>query len=321
MREFEYTPMLATFEERIPHGEDWEFEVKFDGYRALAYLRSGECRLVSRNGHDLTVRFAAVAQAIPGAVRAGEAVLDGEVCRLGDEGGASFSGLQRGTGPLVYYAFDLLEVDGEPLLAQPLSERRRRLRELLDGSSPTVRFSEAFDDGEALFAAARERGLEGIVAKRRSSPYRQGRRTREWLKIKAEHSDEFVIAGYTRGSGRRAGTFGALVLGIVEGGALRYVGNVGTGFGDDEIRRLLGLLRPLHRDAPPFPAEPRMPRVRRGDVQWVEPLLVAQVRYAEWTHDGRLRHAAYLGLRDDKAASEVTRPSLRADGGRVRKQA
>src|SRR5581483_4521723 len=127
-------------------------------------------------------------------------------------------------------------------------------------------------------------------------------------KLKTENTDEFVVAGYTRGSGRRANTFGSLVLALNEDGKLRYVGNVGTGFNDKEIARLLKLLRPLHRDASPFETAPKMPKVRKGDVQWVEPRLVAQVRYGEWTHDGHLRHPAYLGLRDDKAPEEVVAP-------------
>src|SRR5262249_47073657 len=171
-----------------------------------------------------------------------------------------------------------------------------------------VVFSEDFEDGDALFAVAQERGLEGVLAKRSSSTYKEGKRTREWLKIKTENSDEFVVAGYTRGEGNRADTFGSLVLAVNDDGELRYVGNVGTGFNEREIAKLLGLLRPLRRDSSPFAAVPKMPRVRKGDVQWVAPKLVAQVRYGEWTHDGHLRHPAYLGLREDKQAAEVTPP-------------
>jgi bifunctional non-homologous end joining protein LigD len=304
----EYRPMLATQEEHIPRGDGWTFEVKFDGYRALAYIRGGECRLVSRNGNDLTGRFAEVARALVKAVRSPNAVVDGEVARIDPAGRTSFSELQQGSGQLVYYAFDLLELDGKPLVDLPLHERKERLRELIDDRVGPVAVSEGFDDGEALFEVAREQKLEGIIAKRLDSTYKSGRRTRDWLKLKTENTDEFVVAGYTRGAGRRAGTFGALVLGVYEDGALRYVGNVGTGFDDAEIRRLLALLKPLHRDTPPFADVPKMPRVRKGDVQWVEPRLVAQVRYGEWTHDGHLRHPAYLGLRDDKDADDVTAP-------------
>jgi bifunctional non-homologous end joining protein LigD len=300
-----YRPMLATLAAVLPRGEAWAFEVKFDGYRALAYVRGGDCTLLSRNDNDLTARFSEVAKAIVKAVKSPNAVVDGEVARIDASGRTSFSELQQGTGALVFYAFDLLELDGESKVELPLRERKQQLRELLDGRVKNVAYSESFDDGDALFEAAKERGLEGVVAKRLDSAYREGRRTRDWLKVKTENNEEFVVAGYTRGSGRRSGTFGALVLAVNEGGELRYVGNVGTGFDDAEIRKLLKALEPLRRAAPPFPVEPKLPRVRKGDVQWVEPRLVAQVRFGEWTHDGHLRHPSYLGLREDKSADEV----------------
>jgi bifunctional non-homologous end joining protein LigD len=312
----QYDPMLALLERTVPHGDDWIYEVKFDGYRALAYVHGGECRLVSRNRNDLTERFPQVAKEVVKATKSPNAVLDGEVCRLTAEGRASFSELQQGSGPLVYYAFDLLELDGEPLVELPLRDRKARLRKLLDGRNKTVRYSDDFDDGAALLEAAEAQGLEGIMAKRGGSKYLQGRRTRDWVKVKVHGEQEFVVAGYTRGSGRRAGTFGSLVLAVNEDdGGLRYVGNVGTGFDDAEIRRLLKLLRPLHRATSPFAVVPKMPRVRKDDVQWVEPRLVAQVRFGEWTHDGHLRHPAYLGIREDKAAADVV-AELPVDEGR-----
>jgi bifunctional non-homologous end joining protein LigD len=303
-----YRPMLATRAEQIPHGDDWLYEVKFDGWRAIAYVRGGDCTLVSRNDNDLTGRFEQVAKEVVKATKSPNAVLDGEITRVDEAGRASFSELQQGSGALVYFAFDLLELDGEPVVELPLVERKARLRKLLDGRNHSVVLSEDFDDGDALFTVAGERRLEGVIAKRASSTYKEGRRTRDWLKIKTDNNDEFVVAGYTRGEGRRANTFGSLVLAVNEDGGLRYVGNVGTGFNEKEIDRLLTLLRPLHRVTSPFATVPKMPRVRRGDVQWVEPELVAQVRYGEWTHDGHLRHPAYLGLREDKEAGEVTRP-------------
>ena len=302
-----YTPMLATLDEHVPHG-DWTFEVKFDGYRALAYVRGGECTLVSRNGNDLTDRFAEVAKQVVKAVKSPNAVLDGEVCRLDERGRSSFSLLQQGSGPLVYYAFDLLELDGAPLLDEPLVERKKKLRDLLDGRVRAVRFSESFDDGDALLEAAREQGLEGIVAKRASSPYRPGKRGRDWLKLKTHGRQELVVVGYTRGEGRRANTFGALVLAVPdERGGLRWAGNVGTGFDEAEIARLLKLMRPLHRGTSPLAEVPKMPRVRKADVQWVEPRLVAEIAFSEWTHDGRVRQPSYKGIREDKAAAEVER--------------
>ena len=302
-----YKPMLATLDTRIPAGVDWTHEVKFDGFRALAYVRGGDCKLVSRNDNDLTTRFPGVAKAIARAVKSPNAVVDGEICRIDPTGKPSFSELQQGSGPLVYYAFDLLELDGEPRVQLPLTERKALLRKLLDRRVTAVAFSEDFDDGAALFEVTKQRGLEGIISKRAGGAYQQGKRSRDWLKNKTENNEEFVVAGYTRGSGRRAGTFGSLVLAANDGTELRYVGNVGTGFDDAEIRKLLALLEPLQRDTTPFTVEPKMPRVRKGDVQWVEPQLVAQVRFGEWTHDSHLRHPAYLGIREDKSAGEVTR--------------
>ncbi len=301
----EYRPMLATLAEDPPAGPGWVFEVKWDGFRALARLRGGEATLTSRNGNDLTARFEHVARMLPQAVRTTDCVLDGEVCALDERGRPSFSAMQQGSGPLVYYVFDLLELEGEPLVGLPLSERRARLEALVDESA-TVKLSAAFDDGEALLAAAKQQGLEGILAKRVESRY-TGRRSREWLKLKTEQSQEFVVAGYTRGHGRREGSFGALVLGVHRGGELVYVGNVGTGFSDAELDRLLALLRPLARKETPFATVPKLPKVKRGDVVWVEPVLVAEVEFAEWTHDRHLRAPRYLGLREDKSAAEVRR--------------
>src|SRR5207253_6961595 len=170
-----YEPMLATLAEALPQGADWLFEPKWDGYRALAYVREGEVELRSRRDNDLTQRFAEVARAIPRAVRSPSCVLDGEVCALDEQGRSSFSLMQQGKGRLVYYVFDVLEVDGEPLLGLPVSERRERLEKLLDARSQTVRLSGAFEDGEALLEAARDQGLEGVMAKRLSCPYEQKR--------------------------------------------------------------------------------------------------------------------------------------------------
>ena len=312
-----YRPMLASLAKSVPHGEGWTYEVKFDGFRALAYLHNSECRLLSRNEKELNGRFPDVAKALVKAVKSPNAVVDGEICRVDPTGRTSFSELQQGSGPLVFYAFDLLELDGEPLVDLPLTERKAQLRKLLDKRVTTVAFSEDFDDGDALFEVAQAQGLEGLIAKRADSTYKQGKRTRDWLKVKTENNEEFVVTGYTRGGWRRADTFGALVLAVNEGDELRYVGNVGTGFDDAEIDKLLRLLRPLHRDTPPFAVAPKMPRVRKGDVQWVEPQLVAQVRFGEWTHDDHLRHPAYLGIREDKSAGEVTREQPIADVIRV----
>jgi bifunctional non-homologous end joining protein LigD len=301
-----YRPMLATLTEELPRGEGWQFEPKWDGYRALAYVRGGEAKLVSRRGNDLTERFARVAKELPKALRTPDAVLDGEVVALDAKGKASFSAMQQGSAQLAYEVFDLLEVDGEPVVDLPLSERRSRLEKLL-ARNRVVQLSGSFDDGEALLEAAKAQGLEGVMAKRSASRYQAGGRGRDWLKIKTHGRQEFVICGYTKGQGRRSGSFGALVLGIHRGDEWEWVGNVGTGFTERTIAELLAKLEPLRRDESPFAVVPKMPKVRKGDVVWVEPELVCEVEFAEWTHDGHLRAPSFQGLRDDKPAVDVRR--------------
>jgi bifunctional non-homologous end joining protein LigD len=306
-----YAPMLATLEDEknMPRGEGWEFEIKWDGYRIVGRVAGGEAELRTRKDQDYTERFANVAKELAKALKTPDCVVDGEVCALDEEGRPSFSAMQQrkpGT-PIVYYLFDLLEVDGDSIIDRPLSERRERLEQLLDGRNRTVMPSEPFDDGPALMQAARERKLEGVVAKRLESRYQPGKRTRDWLKFKAHYEQEFVIAGYTRGKGRRESAFGSLVLAVYGEDGPEYVGNVGTGFDEAEIERLLKKLRPLERKEPPFAEVPKLPRVRKGDVVWVEPKLVAEVSFVEWTHDKRLRAPVYLGLREDKEPEEVRR--------------
>ncbi len=304
-----YAPMLATLAEEVPRGAGWDFEVKWDGYRAITALAGGDATLTSRNGNDLTARFGGVAREIPKAVKTPDCVLDGEVCALDETGRSSFSAMQQGKAgtPIVYYVFDVLEIEGEPVIDLPFVERRKRLEALLDRRNKTVRLSEVFDDGQALLEAAKQQRLEGIMAKRLDSRYLPGKRTRDWLKVKTHSEQEFVVAGYTKGTGRRASSFGALMLGYYVGDELVYAGNVGTGFNSREIDKLLDRLRPLRRDTPPFREVPKMPKVRKSDVIWVEPELVAEVVFAEWTHDGRLRAPSYQGIREDKPAKEVRR--------------
>jgi bifunctional non-homologous end joining protein LigD len=316
-----FAPMLASPVERLPSGEGWLFEPKWDGYRALGYLRGGEATLRSRNGNDLTDRFRAIAKELPNALRSPDAVVDGEVCALDEQGRPSFSAMQQGKPgtPLVYEVFDLLELDGEPVVDLPLIERRERLEALI-APSRFVQVSGVFEDGEALLDAAREQRLEGVMAKRAASHYQEGKRSRDWVKVKTHGRQEFVICGWTKGQGRREGRFGSLVLGVRRGAELTWVGNCGTGFTERDIDELLARLGPLRRETPPFPAEPKMAKVRKGDVAWVEPELVCEVEFAEWTHDGHLRAPSFQGLRDDKPARSVRRESpveTAADGVRL----
>jgi bifunctional non-homologous end joining protein LigD len=299
-----YVPMFATLAKDVPPGKEWQFEVKWDGYRAIADVHGGEATLTSRKGNDLTARFDGVAKAIERSVKTPDCVLDGEVCALDDDGRATFSAMQQGKSGTryVFVAFDVLGGEGEPLGPLPPPERQERLAGLLDRRNRGVQLSEAFDDGAALYKAAQDQHFEGIVAKKRDSRYFPGKRTRDWLKIKTHGRQEFVIAGYTRGQGRRSGRFGSLILGYWQGEELVYAGNVGTGFTDDEIDRLLRKLESLQRKEPSFRTVPKMPKVRKDAIRWVEPKFVAEVEFVEWTHDGRLRAPSYQGLREDKEA-------------------
>jgi bifunctional non-homologous end joining protein LigD len=294
----ELRPQLAQLAERLPTGDGWLYEPKWDGYRAIVTVSGAEATLTSRNGTDLTDRFREVARAAARAVRTPAAVIDGEVCALDEDGTARFEALQSGSGRLVLLAFDLLSVDGEPVHALPLVERRRRLEALLDPAVDGVRLSPAFDDGDALLAAAEAQGLEGVVAKRADAPYRPGRRTPEWQKVKLRAQEDFPIVGFTRGTGRRS-PLGALVLGRREADGLHWAGNVGSGLADGDVDRLRELLRPHERSTSPLVTTPKMPRVRASDVTWVEPVLSAEVAFAEKTREGRLRAPVYLGVRDD----------------------
>ena len=305
-------PMLARLSKLPRDDGGWAYEVKWDGVRAVAYVRDGQVRLESRNLNDVTPRYPE-AQGLAGALGGHDAVFDGEVVAFDEQGRSSFERLQgrmhltRGAEakarmvPVVYCIFDLLWIDGEDLMGRPYTERRERLEALgLDGPAWRVP-SYSTGNGSELLAAASKQRLEGIMCKRRDSPYEPGRRGGTWLKVKIHQRQELVIGGWTPGEGRRAGRLGALHMGFYENGALRYAGKVGTGFTDKELDRLEGLLRPLERDTTPFAAKPQPPR----GTHFLEPELVAEVEFTEWTSQNMLRHPSYKGLRDDKRPLDV----------------
>ena len=306
--------MKASIAEHPPKGEEWLFEVKWDGVRAVAFIEDEEVRLVSRTGHRCERQYPELA-VIPHHVAADTAVLDGEIAVLDEKGVSRFHLIQpriantdpnsiahltRST-PVVYFAFDLLYLNGYDLRGVDLAKRRELLEEVLTPDA-TVRVSTMFPDaGEQLLEAARENGLEGIIAKHARSCY-ESRRSRDWLKIKITGEQEFVIGGYTAPQGDRE-YFGALVLGVYEDGALRWVGNVGTGFDQKMLAAIHARLQNLVTKTCPFAERPKPDR----GMTWVKPQLVAQVKYGNWTQDGRLRAPVFLGLRNDKAAPEVER--------------
>jgi DNA ligase D-like protein (predicted ligase) len=281
----------------------WVFERKLDGIRCIAIKGDGGVRLRSRNDLSLNGRFPEIAGALD-SDPASEFVLDGEIVAFSG-GNTSFERLQqRGERHVsVYlYAFDLLHLAGFDTTSLPLSARRRVLRAAIDFSGPLRLVASHPRDGERLFAEACRKGWEGLIAKRADAPYTHGR-SRDWLKFKCTAEQEFVIGGYTAPQGSRS-DLGALLLGYYEGDRLRYAGKVGTGFTRAALSQMAARLAPLRRESTPFGEVVREPRVT-----WVEPHLVAQVAFSEWTRDGRLRHPRFLGLREDKAAEEVVRES------------
>jgi bifunctional non-homologous end joining protein LigD len=308
-----WSPMLATAATSAPAGDDWRFEPKWDGYRALVTLRGGDATLTSRGARDLGVRFPSLVQGLPAAVRTPDAVLDGELCALDQRGRSRFELLQRGEGRIVVVAFDLLELDGVALDARPLAERRAALERVVDPSAGPMVISPLFDDGPALLEAVRAQGLEGIVAKRTDAPYRSGRRVQHWRKIKVQGRARLPVVGWASGEGRLAGELGSLLVGTQTGEGLRYAGSVGSGLTDADRDRLRALLRPLETDEPPLSEAPVVPRPLRGRVQWVRPEHEVEVGFAEWTRAGFLRQPVFLGLAEGEETAMGSVPSTSAD--------
>jgi bifunctional non-homologous end joining protein LigD len=317
-------PMLAT-PGTLPTDPGWAYELKWDGIRALLDVSPDGLKIVSRRGNEVTPAYpelAGLAAVCP------DMLLDGEVVAF-REGRPSFATLQarmhvRSAAqarrlatqtPVMFLAFDVLRLYGVDLTGRQYAERRATLERLgVDGPHWTV--PPSFDDGPATLAAAEQNGLEGVVAKRLSAPYRPGARSADWVKVRRAHRQEFVVGGWEAGEGGRAGGIGSLLLGYYQpagdrgagsGGAgeLVYAGQVGSGFTGRSLAEMGRLLAPLARGTPPFAAVP--PDVRGRVITWVEPVLVVEVEFAEWTPDGRLRFAVYHGVRDDKDPREVGR--------------
>ena len=293
---------LATLVDHVPAGAAWLHEMKYDGYRTLIAIGGGDGRAYTRSGLDWTDKFAPVV-ADAATLDAGTALLDGEAVVLDDAGKTSFQGLQNALkedpGAILYYAFDLLELDGEDLTRLPLIERKEKLKALIGEGTDRIRYSDHIvGRGEELFDSFCDAGLEGVISKRADARY-VGARSSGWLKTKCIKRQEFVVVGWTPSDKQRG--FRALLLGVNEGGKLRYAGKTGTGFTADEIDRLMGLMKPLEVDKPTVDA----PRAAVRGAHWLKPQLVAEVAYMEVTGDGVLRHSSYLGLRLDKKPAAV----------------
>jgi bifunctional non-homologous end joining protein LigD len=315
-------PMLATPGELPQASQDrqWTYEVKWDGVRAICVVDGGRITLWSRNDRDITVSYPELRD-LGAQLGTTQAILDGEIAILDDQQRSSFSRLQRrmhvvsaaearrlaDQDPVVYLIFDLLHLDGRSLLELPYTDRRDLLDRLeLDGAhwrTPPV----LPGGGAAALRRSLRQRQEGIIAKRRTSRYLPGRRSPDWVKIKNIRTQEVVVGGWRPGQGRREGTIGSLLLGLPGDDGLRYIGNVGTGFTEDTLADLMTRLGKLARRTSPFADD--VPNVIARDAQWVTPRLVGEVRFTEWTEDGRLRHPSWRGLRPDKRVSEVRRES------------
>jgi bifunctional non-homologous end joining protein LigD len=312
-------PMLATAGTLPARDEGWAYEMKWDGIRALAFAQDGAVRLLSRTGRDVTFVYPEL-EGMAAAMGVAQAVLDGEIVAFGDSEWPEFEALQQRMNissaaqarvlaaqvPVSYLAFDLLWLDGKPLVDRPYTERRGLLDGLsLQGGNWQAPPSFIGEAGVNVQAVSREHNLEGIMAKRLQSRYEPGRRSRSWLKIKNLRRQEVVIGGWKPGEGGRAGGIGSLLVGVQEANGLAYSGHVGTGFSQQTLRMLADKLAPLRRDASPFATA--VPAEDARSARWVEPVLVAEIAFSDWTRSGRLRAPSYKGLRDDKDPAEVVR--------------
>lgn len=306
----------------LPSGDGWAYEIKWDGMRVLADVTPEGVRAWSANGRDAAVAFPELAALGP-ALAPLDALLDGEVVALDDEGRPSFGRLQRrmhvssaaeaarraAETPVAYVVFDLLRLGGHELTGRPWHERRRLLEQIADDLPPGVDVARVYDDGAGLLAVSEQRGLEGIVAKRTDSTYVPGGRSRHWVKVKVRRHDELVVGGWSGGAGNREGRLGSLLVGFHAApgdGVLRYAGRVGSGFTSAELDRVAARLAPLASDTCPF--EPPPPALHRRGAHWVRPEMAVEIAYGEWTGDGRLRHPVYLGERVDVDPDAVVRP-------------
>lgn len=294
-------PMKAT-SGQLPRGATWVYEPKWDGHRALVRIADGQVDAASSSGQPRIQRWpwlAAVASCVQGA----DVVLDGEVVALDDNGRHSFELVGRADRPHAFVVFDVLAAGGRDLRSRPWSERRAMLEAIVE-PTPQIFITPVTDDADALMTATRANGFEGIIAKRNDSIYQPGRRATSWVKVKHRCEQEMVVGGYLIGEGSRSESFGSLLVGVYDNGALRFVGAVGTGFNDQALRALRTSLDERESRECPFEPAPKLPR---NKARWVDPDLVAQVSFANWTLGGSIRHPVYLGLREDKLASEVVR--------------
>jgi len=293
---FPIVPMKAALGSLPPsaHDDEWAYEIKWDGYRTLAFVDDGALRLQSSNGIDVTAKYPELA-AFGHAVNAPSAIIDGELVVLDAAGRPSFEMLQRHAAQVAFYAFDVLQIAGTDTVTLPYEQRRKLLTQLVESGDNWLVPVHTVGDGAALLEATAQQGLEGVMAKRLGSPYQVGKRSQAWRKVKNRVSLEVVIGGFSPGSGSRSSTFGALLVGIAQpDGRLRFAGGVGTGFTQDRLEELHRRLRALEVRECPF--DPHPPRAEVRTATWVRPELRAAIEIAEITNDGHVRHASFSDL-------------------------
>src|SRR5918911_776400 len=308
-------PMLLLRTDSLPSGEQWLYELKLDGYRAIAFKRNGNVSLRSRNDNDFNVRYPAVVKAL--ANLPDNTVIDGEIVAFDPKGRPSFNALQNygsAPAPVVFYVFDVLMLSGRDLRREPLQKRRELLeKKVLPKLPEPVRYSAPLDaDLPVLIESVKAHGFEGLVAKRRNSAYEPGLRTGAWMKMRVNRGQEFVIGGYTRGTK----TFDALIFGYFEGNKLIYIARTRNGFTPVTRAHLFRKFRGLEIDQCPFVNLPEarsgrcgqgLTKAKMAECQWLKPVLVGQFEFLEWTGDNHLRHSKFIGLREDKKAKDVIR--------------
>jgi bifunctional non-homologous end joining protein LigD len=287
---------------KLPRGAMWMYEPKWDGHRVIVRTRGDKTDAISSNGLDRLARWPWLADVVHQACPA-DAILDGEVIAIDENGRHSFGLVGRADRPHSFIVFDILAIDGRDLLSTPWADRRAILVERVSPVSQ-LSITPTTDDADALLAATKANGFEGVIAKRTDSLYQVGRRTTSWIKVKHRLEQEVVVGGYMLGEGNRSNAFGSLLVGVYEGRSLRFAGGVGTGFNERTLRELLARLKELETATCPFDPDPKLPR---GKFRWTRPELVVQVEFGEWTDYGHLRHPVYLGIRDDKAPQKVVR--------------
>jgi DNA ligase D-like protein (predicted ligase) len=312
-----FEPMLCLAVPELPEGKEWQLELKLDGYRSIGIKSNGLAHLASRNGKNFSERFPTITRALNRLPD--ESVIDGEIVAVNEAGVPSFNLLQNSGGAeptILFYAFDLLILGGTDLRSRPLEQRRALLGELIPKLGDPIRHSETFDVPAAeLLATVRQHGLEGIVAKRRNSTYRPGDRSGDWVKMRANRGQEFVISGYVPSSN----TLDSILVGYYEGSDLRYAARIRNGFVPATRQRVFAKFRGLYIDECPFVNLPERGRGRWGEgltaevmklCRWLKPRLVASIEFLEWTLESRLRHPKFVSLRDDRDASQIIREAF-----------